>query len=144
MLLLECGLFSKKPRRRKSRNQYNEVIQEVLILTRMELQKNRVSLRTQFANDLPIAMGDKIQLQQVILNLVLNGIEAMSGVAEGQRELRVSSQKVIETPVIASKERMEGNAVTGPESASVLIAVQDSGPGLRAGTAARFRDLLYN
>ena len=74
----------------------NEVIQEVLILTRTELQKNRVSLRTQFANDLPIVIGDKIQLQQVILNLVLNGIEAMNGVAEGQRELCVSSRKVTE------------------------------------------------
>jgi PAS domain S-box-containing protein len=110
----------------------NEVIQEVLLLTRIELQKNRVSLRTQFANDLPIVIGDKIQLQQVILNLVLNGIEAMSGVAEGQRELYVRSQKVTGDPREAGKETIEGNALTDPGSGSVLIAVQDSGPGLDA------------
>jgi PAS domain S-box-containing protein len=136
------ALFKKAPAAKEPVD-INEVIQEVLILTRMELQKNRVSLRTQFANDLPIVMGDKIQLQQVILNLVLNGIEAMSGVAQGQRELRVSSQKVIETPAIASKERMEGNAVTGPESASVLIAVQDSGPGLTAPELRRVFETFY-
>jgi PAS domain S-box-containing protein len=110
----------------------NEVIQEVLILTRTELQKNRVALRTQFANNLPIVIGDKIQLQQVILNLVLNGIEAMSGVAEGQRELCVSSQKVNEIPGEAGPETIEGNASADPESGSVLIAVHDSGPGLDA------------
>jgi signal transduction histidine kinase len=108
----------------------NEVIQEVLVLTRAELQKNRVSLRTQFANDLPIVIGDKIQLQQVILNLVLNGIEAMNGIAEGQRELCVSSRKVTEILREAGKETIEGNSLTDPESTSVLIAVQDSGPGL--------------
>ena len=89
--------------------------------------RDSILLRTQFANHLPIVLGDKIQLQQVILNLVLNGIEAMSGVADGARELSVSSEKVE-----AGKEMVPDNALTGPESASLLIAVRDSGPGLDA------------
>jgi PAS domain S-box-containing protein len=120
------ALFKKAPAAKEPVD-INEVIQEVLILTRTELQKNRVSLRTQFANDLPIVIGDKIQLQQVILNLVLNGIEAMSGVAQGERELCVTSQKVTE-----NKETIEEIAVTNPGSRSVLITVEDSGPGLDA------------
>jgi len=110
----------------------NQIIQEVLILTQSELQKKRISLRTQFANDLPVVLGDKIQLQQVILNLVLNGIEAMSGVADGARELSVSSQKVTKILREAGKEMVPDNALTEPESASLLIAVRDSGPGLDA------------
>src|SRR5271165_4714735 len=110
----------------------NQIIQEVLILTQSELQKKRISLRTQFANDLPVVLGDKIQLQQVILNLVLNGIEAMSGVADGARELSVSSQKVTKILREAGKEMVPDNALTEPESASLLIAVRDSGLGLDA------------
>jgi len=125
------ALFKKAPAAKEPVD-INEVLQDVLILTQTELQKNRVSLRTQFANDLPIVIGDKIQLQQVILNLVLNGIEAMSGVAEGPRELRVSSQKVTEISGEAGKETIEGNALTDPEPVFVLIAVRDSGPGLDA------------
>ena len=108
----------------------NQIIQEVLILTQSELQKERISLRTQFANDLPVVLGDKIQLQQVILNLVLNGIEAMSGVADGARELSVSSQKVTKILREAGKEMVPDNALI--DSASLLIAVRDSGPGLDA------------
>jgi len=111
----------------------NQIIQEVLILTQSELQKKRISLRTQFANDLPIVLGDKIQLQQVVLNLVLNGIEATSGVADdGARELSVSSQKVTKILREGGKEMVPDNALTEPESASLLIAVRDSGPGLDA------------
>ena len=137
------ALFKKAPAAKEPVD-INEVIQEVLILTQTELQKNRVSLRTQFANDLPIVIGDKIQLQQVILNLVLNGIEAMSGVAEGPRELCVSSQKVTEIPGEAGKETIEGNAE--PTRISLYIdrgARFGTGVG-RDGTAARFRALLYD
>jgi signal transduction histidine kinase len=88
-------------------------------------------------------IGDKIQLQQVILNLVLNATEAMSGVAEGQGELCVSSQKVTEIPGEAGKESIEGNALTKPESASVLIAVRDSGPGLDATEFQRVFEPFY-
>jgi PAS domain S-box-containing protein len=108
----------------------NLVIQEVLTLTQPELQKNRVSLRTQFAVDLPTALGDKIQLQQVILNLVVNAIEAMSGVTENQRELHVSSQKITESHSESGQETIEAKVASEPGSTSLLISIRDAGPGL--------------
>jgi PAS domain S-box-containing protein len=136
------ALFKKTPVAKGPVN-INEVIQEVLILTRTELQKNRVTLRTQFANGLPIVTGDKIQLQQVILNLVLNGIEAMNGIAEGQRELSISSRKVTEILGETGKATIEGASLADPESTSVLIAVQDSGPGLDATELRRAFEPFY-
>jgi PAS domain S-box-containing protein len=88
----------------------NETITEVIALARSEAQKNRVLLQTQLSSDLPLILGDRIQLQQVILNLIINAIEAMSGVGENPRELLVGSAK--------------------DESQGVLVAVRDSGPGL--------------
>ena len=86
------GLVEKVPPQ-KSRLNINETIGEVIALARGELNRNRVLLQTRLANDLPPIMGDRIQLQQVILNLIINAIEAMSGVTEGPRELWVSSEK---------------------------------------------------
>jgi signal transduction histidine kinase len=121
------ALFKKAPAAQE-RVAVNPMIQEVLALIQPELRTNRVSLQTQFADELPVVIGDKIQLQQVILNLVVNAIEAMNGVAEGQRVLRVSSQKVTESE--PGKEMMAADAANERGSSSVLIAVQDSGPGL--------------
>ena len=123
------ALFKKAPAAKEPVD-INLVIQEVLTLTQPELQKNRVSLRTQFAVDLPTAPGDKIQLQQVILNLVVNAIEAMSGVTENQRELHVSSQKITESHSESGQETIEAKVPSEPGSTSLLIAVRDSGPGL--------------
>jgi len=136
------ALFKKAPAGKEPVD-INEVVQEVLVLAQTELQKNRISLRTQFANDLPILRGDKIQLQQVILNLVINGIEAMSGVAEDERELWVSSQKLTETLGEADKETMGSNDLIDSESAYALIAVRDSGPGLSAAELQRVFDTFY-
>ncbi|HZC59170.1 MAG TPA: PAS domain S-box protein, partial [Chthoniobacterales bacterium] len=122
------ALFKKAPAAKEPVD-INLVIQEVLTLTQPELQKNRVSLRTQFAVDLPTALGDKIQLQQVILNLVVNAIEAMSGVTENQRELRVSSQKITESRSESGQETIEGKVASGPGSTSLLISIRDAGPG---------------
>ena len=100
----------KKAPPRKDWLDINETILEVIALARSEAQKNRVSLETQLSSDLPLILGDRIQLQQVILNLIINAIEAMSGVGEGPRELLVGSKK--------------------DESQGVLVTVRDSGPGL--------------
>jgi PAS domain S-box-containing protein len=108
----------------------NAMIQEVLTLAQPEMRRNRVLLQTQFADDLPIAIGDKVQLQQVILNLVMNAIEAMNGVAEEARQLHVSSQKITETRLDPGKETIEANDVDEQGQSLVLIAVRDSGPGL--------------
>ena len=123
------ALFKKAPAAKEPVD-INLVIQEVLTLTQPELQKHRVSLRTQFAVDLPTALGDKIQLQQVILNLVVNAIEAMSGVTENQRELRVSSQKITESHSESGQETIEAKVASDPGSTSLLISVRDAGPGL--------------
>jgi two-component system sensor kinase FixL len=88
----------------------NETILEVIALARSEAQGNRIALQTQLSDDMPLILGDRIQLQQVILNLIINAIEAMSGVGEGPRELQVSSGK--------------------DDSQGALVAVRDSGPGL--------------
>jgi len=89
----------------------NEVIEEVVGLIQTEIQKNGVVLRMQLAADLPRVLGDRVQLQQVILNLVMNGIEAMSAVTDRARDLLLRSYQY--------------------ESDKVLIAVQDSGIGLQ-------------
>ena len=123
------ALFKKAPAAKEPVD-INLVIQEVLTLTQPELQKNRVSLRTQFAVDLPTAVGDKIQLQQVILNLVVNAIEAMSGVTENQRELHVSSQKITESHSESGQETIEAKVASEPGSTSLLISIRDAGPGL--------------
>jgi PAS domain S-box-containing protein len=88
----------------------NEVIQEVLGLIQSEIQKNGVALRAALAASLPRVLGDRVQLQQVILNLVMNGIEAMSTVTDRSRDLLIRSDQY--------------------ESDKVLIAVKDSGIGL--------------
>ena len=88
----------------------DDVIRQVLALARGELLRHNIVLRTELAAEDWLVMGDRVQLQQVLLNLIMNGIEAMRGVTERARELRVSS--------------------TLAEPGSVLVAVQDSGSGL--------------
>ncbi|HKD26841.1 MAG TPA: ATP-binding protein, partial [Xanthobacteraceae bacterium] len=90
----------------------NEAVQEVVGLIQSEIQKNGVVLRMELAADLPRVLGDRVQLQQVILNLMMNGIEAMSGVTDRSRDLLIRSRQ--------------------HESDKVLVAVQDSGVGLQS------------
>jgi signal transduction histidine kinase len=104
----------RKSRTEQVRLDINEVIQEVVGLIQTEIQKNGVVLRMQLAADLPRVLGDRVQLQQVILNLVMNGIEAMSAVTDRSRDLLLRSYQY--------------------ESDKVLIAVQDSGIGLQPGS----------
>jgi C4-dicarboxylate-specific signal transduction histidine kinase len=101
----------------------NEVILEVVGLTQGQMMKNGVSLQTQLAANLPMVKGDRIQLQQVLLNLIINAIEAMSGVHEGTRELLIGTQK--------------------DASSEVMVTVQDSGPGLDPESFHRLFDPFY-
>jgi signal transduction histidine kinase len=107
----------KKAPPQKDRFEINAAIREVIELTHTEVVKNSISLRTELADGLLIVQGDRVQLQQVILNLIINAIEAMSGVSEGKRELLIGT----------------GN----DESRSVLVRIGDSGPGLAAATLER-------
>ena len=87
----------------------NEVIQEVTILMRNEVTRNRISLRTDLAANMPRILGDRVQLQQVLINLIMNSIDAMRTITDRPRELLIKSGK-------------------NPDG--VLIQVQDSGSGL--------------
>ena len=121
----------------------NQAIGEVIAIARSELQRHRVSLQTQLANDLPLITGDRIQLQQVILNLLVNAIEAISEVSEGPRELWVSSQKVAEIPDEANQGKFASESSAGAARTHVLIAVRDSGAGLDASALNRLFDAFY-
>jgi PAS domain S-box-containing protein len=108
---------------RKDRVEINEAIREVIELTRGEAVKNGVSVQTKLANGLPLIHGDRVQLQQVLLNLIINAVEAMSEVSGGARELVVSTGKA--------------------EAGGVLVAVRDSGPGLAPATLERLFEPFY-
>src|SRR5262249_37659825 len=127
----------------KERLNINEVIEEVLIITQIELQRNRVSLHVELANDLPLILGDRIELQQVMLNLLINAIEAMSEVAESTGGLWVSSQKVNRIPGQSEEHTPENKDLDESKSARVLIAVRDSGPGLDPKVLDRLFDAFY-
>jgi PAS domain S-box-containing protein len=113
----------KKAPPRKDDLEINKAILEVIALTRGEMVKNGVLVQTQFAEGLPIIQGDRVQLQQVILNLIINAVDAMSGMTEGLRELRI---KTAET-----------------DSNCVLVAVCDSGPGLSGASLERLFEAFY-
>ena len=115
-------LIKKEPLR-KDALEVNEAIVEVIALTRGEVMKNNVSVQTQLAEGLPLIQGDRVQLQQVILNLIINAVEAMSGVSEGLRGLLIGTGK--------------------DASGRVLVAVQDSGPGLNPESFERLFDSFY-
>jgi signal transduction histidine kinase len=101
----------------------NDPIREVIELTRNEASKNSVSVKVQLADGLPLIRGDRVQLQQVMLNLIINAVEAMSGVSDGARELLIST----------------GRAELG----DVLVVVRDSGPGLAPAALERIFDAFY-
>ena len=118
------ALFKKAPMT-KEQFDLNEAIEEVVAITQGEGQRNRVLVQTSLDGDLPLILGDRVQLQQVVLNLVINAIDAMSAMSEGRRELLVSTRRVTETKVPPT-----GSGCSTAESAYVLGAVRDSGPGL--------------
>jgi PAS domain S-box-containing protein len=95
---------------RNERVEMSAAIREVIELTRSEAMKNGVMVQTDFGDDLPLVPGDRVELQQVILNLILNALEAMSATSEGSRKILITTGKT--------------------ESDEVLVAVHDSGPGL--------------
>jgi C4-dicarboxylate-specific signal transduction histidine kinase len=102
----------------------NEAIIEVIALARGEVVKHRVSVRTRLAENLPPVRGDRIRLQQLILNLIVNAMEAMRDVSEGTRELLVATSRT--------------------DSDDVIVAVQDSGPGLPTEGLERIFEAFYS
>jgi signal transduction histidine kinase len=121
----------------------NQTIREITAMLRGELHRHRVSLQTQLANNLPALWGDRIQLQQVLLNLLMNGIEALSGVGEGPRELMVSSQKGTEISGGSAEGTPKTPASVGTAGPHGLVTVRDTGPGLDPKGLARLFDAFY-
>ena len=90
----------------------NQTIREVVALAHSELQRNSIALETRLSDAVqPLVFADRIQLQQVILNLIMNAVEAMSEMSDGRRELLIRTDT--------------------DESESITVAVQDSGPGVK-------------
>jgi PAS domain S-box-containing protein len=101
----------------------NETIREVLTLVGDEAKRNRVTIRTQFVDDVFPILGDRVQLQQVVLNLIMNGIEAMSSEGERARQLVITTRNI--------------------DPDQVQVTVEDSGVGLDPNTMARIFDPFY-
>jgi signal transduction histidine kinase len=113
----------KKAGTAKDRLDLNDVIEEVVILTEAEARRDRVALRKELAADLPPVVGDRVQLQQVVVNLILNAIEAMATVDDRERDL------VIKTQV--------------GEGDEIRVAVRDSGIGFDPLSAERIFDAFH-
>ena len=107
---------------KRTRLNVNDVIQEAGAHVRQEMQKHRVSLCAALAPDLPPTLGDRVQLQQVVINLVMNGVEAMAAVYDRPRELAIRSDA---------------------RDDLVFVAVQDSGVGFEPRDADRLFDAFF-
>jgi signal transduction histidine kinase len=116
------ALMQKAPTRTDSVD-LNEAVRQVLELTHGEALEHRVSVRTQLADGLPLIQGDRVQLQQVVLNLILNAVQAMGAVADGTREVLITSNQT--------------------EPNEVCLGVRDTGPGLSAETLPRLFEPFY-
>jgi PAS domain S-box-containing protein len=121
----------------------NQTIWEITAMIRGELHRNRVSLRTELATSLPALWGDRIQLQQVLLNLLINGIEALSGMDQGPRELMVSSETNPEVSSASAEDTAEASATAAMPGPHVLVTVQDTGPGLDPMGLERLFEAFY-
>jgi C4-dicarboxylate-specific signal transduction histidine kinase len=116
------AMVKKAPPQRESLN-INDTIMEVMALVLAEVRRNGVSAQAELSPDLPLVLGDRIQLQQVVLNLIVNALEAMSGTDQMPRRLSISSIR--------------------DEPNGVLVAVSDSGPGLDPTSLDRVFDAFY-
>jgi C4-dicarboxylate-specific signal transduction histidine kinase len=102
--------LSKKGTPRDERVDINAAIREVIELTRGEAIKSDILVQTELVKRLTLVQGDRVELQQVVLNLILNALEAMSGSSEGSQELLITTGET--------------------DSGDVLVSIRDSGPGL--------------
>jgi signal transduction histidine kinase len=113
----------KKAAPRKDAVSINDAILEVVALTRCEAANNGVLVRTQLAEGLPPLQGERVQLQQVMLNLIVNAIQSMSGVEDGNRELHISTVSM--------------------EAEGVCVSVRDTGHGLSPESLSRLFEPFY-
>jgi signal transduction histidine kinase len=122
-VILRIRAFLRKAGTEKQRLNVNEIVQEVVALAQAEIRRKGVILRTEPARDLPPVLGDRVQLQQVLLNLMINGVEAMSGIEDRPRELVVATYL--------------------DQADQVCVTVQDTGTGLEPQNMERIFDAFY-
>jgi signal transduction histidine kinase len=115
--------FSQKAPAQKGDVEINDAVLEIMTLARATMSEHRISVKMQLSEGLPRILGDRVQFQQVILNLIMNAVEAMSEVVEGSRELLISTSEA--------------------EPGSVLVAISDSGPGLPQADLDRLFEAFY-
>jgi C4-dicarboxylate-specific signal transduction histidine kinase len=101
----------------------NETVEEIVALTRREVMENQISLTTELSKEIPLILADRIQLQQVILNLTINAIEALSALSDGPRKLFVITER--------------------DQTGGVCLTVADSGPGLDPDRLEDIFDAFY-
>ena len=101
----------------------NDVIREAILLLRREVSNHGVSMRMELASALPAVLGDRIQLQQVVVNLVMNGVDAMATISDRPREIMIQSRP--------------------HETREVLVAVRDSGIGIDSESADRLFNAFF-
>jgi C4-dicarboxylate-specific signal transduction histidine kinase len=123
-----CSIISRirtllmKGRPEKVELQLNGIIREVVEFVRGDLNQNKIALRLELAADLPPVLGDRVQLQQAFMNVVINSIEALRSMPEDRREVVIKAQKVSE---------------------GLQVVFTDSGPGLDAETAERLFEPFF-
>jgi len=113
----------KKAPPRKERFDLNEAINEVIVMVRSEIAKNGVSVSARLMDGVVPVRGDRVQLQQVLVNLILNAVEAMSSIEDGPRELSIRTEQ--------------------SQTDGILVAVRDSGPGIDAVNLERVFEPFY-
>jgi signal transduction histidine kinase len=115
--------LSKKSNPKTERVDINGLVEETLLLLGREVSRHRISLRLSLAPKLPAVVGDRVQLQQVILNLVVNAIESMAKISDRPRDLIIRSNNV--------------------DPAQVIVAVQDAGTGIDDANASELFKAFY-
>ena len=121
-IINRVGLLFKKGNRQQELVDMNEVIREMLVLLRGEAARYSISIRTELAGDIPQIMGDRVQLQQVLMNLMVNGNDAMKEV-DGIRELVITSHRI--------------------ENEQLIVAVSDTGVGLPTQQVEQIFDAFF-
>ena len=116
--------MAKKSPERRDRLSINDIVSETIALVSMDLQRSAVSLNTELSDNLPPIVGDQVQLQQVILNLIMNAKDAMTAVPKGSRELSISTERV------------------APDT--VVVAVRDSGPPIDSAKIDEMFEAFYS
>ena len=116
--------MAKKSPERRDWLSINDIVSETIALVSLDLQRAAVSLNTELSGNLPPVLGDQVQLQQVVLNLVMNAKDAMTAVPKGSRELTVSTERASEN--------------------TVVVAVLDSGPPIDSAKIDEMFDAFYS